>query len=195
VGNEDGPLFRAYYDVTEAGNASTGSVHGFEHKNILHVDYSLEEVATHLSVPPERLSEAVEHGKRILFEAREKRVKPGRDEKVLTAWNGLMLASMAEAGAFLGGTVTVTVRFTRPTATSIAANCRRWLPDTHRRCTRFRRLSDMRRWHKPSPTLRFAFRFHRRPGSELDRSAGSEASAQCIKPQPAPASDETVSMC
>jgi uncharacterized protein YyaL (SSP411 family) len=89
LGNEDGPLFRAYFDVTEAGN--------FEHKNILHVDHSLEEVAARLSVTPERLSEAIESGKRILFEAREKRVKPGRDDKVLTAWNGLTLVSMAEA--------------------------------------------------------------------------------------------------
>jgi uncharacterized protein YyaL (SSP411 family) len=110
LGSEDGPLFRAYFDVTEAGNASTGSAHGastgsahgFEHKNILHVDDGLEEVANRLSVTPERLSEAIERGKRILFEAREKRVKPGRDDKILTAWNGLMLASIAEAGAVLG---------------------------------------------------------------------------------------------
>jgi uncharacterized protein YyaL (SSP411 family) len=59
LGSEDGPLFRAYFDVTEAGNASTGSAHGFEHKNILHVDHSVEEVADRLSVTPERLSEAV----------------------------------------------------------------------------------------------------------------------------------------
>ncbi len=101
LGSEDGSLFRAYYDVTEAGNTSTGSAHGFEHKNILHVDHGLEEVAAGLSVTPERLSEAVERGKPILFEAREKRVRPGRHDKVLTAWNGLMLASMAEAGAVL----------------------------------------------------------------------------------------------
>lgn len=93
LGQKHSPLFRAYFDVTEAGN--------FEHKNILHVDRSVEEVAARLSVTPKRLSEAVERGKQILFEAREKRVKPGRDDKVLTAWNGLMLASMAEAGAVL----------------------------------------------------------------------------------------------
>jgi uncharacterized protein YyaL (SSP411 family) len=101
LGEDDGPLFRAYFDVTEAGNASTGSAHGFEHKNILHVDHSVEEVAARLSVTPERLSEAIERGKRTLFEAREKRVKPRRDDKILTAWNGLMLASMADAGAVL----------------------------------------------------------------------------------------------
>jgi uncharacterized protein YyaL (SSP411 family) len=55
-----------------------------------------------MDVALERLTEAVERGKRILFEAREKRIKPGRDDKMLTAWNGLMLTSMAEAGAVLG---------------------------------------------------------------------------------------------
>src|SRR6185436_1690985 len=43
----------------------------------------------------------LENGRQLLFAAREKRVKPARDEKVLTAWNGLMLASFAEAGAIL----------------------------------------------------------------------------------------------
>ena len=49
----------------------------------------------------EQLSEVLTSGRRKLFEAREKRIKPARDEKVLTAWNGLMLASFAEAGAIL----------------------------------------------------------------------------------------------
>jgi len=101
LGGEDGPLFRAYFDVTEAGNASPGSAHSFEHKNILHVDHSLEKVAARLHVTPERLAVVIERGTRILFEAREKRIKPGRDDKILTAWNGLMLASMAKAGVVL----------------------------------------------------------------------------------------------
>jgi uncharacterized protein YyaL (SSP411 family) len=93
LGQKDSALFRAYFDITEGGN--------FEHKNILHVDYGVEEVAARGGVTLERLTEVIERGKRILLEAREKRVKPGRDDKVLTAWNGLMLASMAEAGAVL----------------------------------------------------------------------------------------------
>ena len=48
------------------------------------------------------MSEAVERGRRVLFEEREKRIKPGRDEKVITAWNGLMLESFAEAATVLG---------------------------------------------------------------------------------------------
>ncbi|HKR00959.1 MAG TPA: thioredoxin domain-containing protein [Pyrinomonadaceae bacterium] len=93
LGEEDGALFCAFYDVTEGGN--------FEGKNILNVTRTLEEVAKSFNVQAERLREALERGRRELFEVRERRVKPGRDEKVLTAWNGLMLASFAEAAAIL----------------------------------------------------------------------------------------------
>ncbi|HYG82066.1 MAG TPA: thioredoxin domain-containing protein [Pyrinomonadaceae bacterium] len=93
LGAEDAALFNAYYDVTEGGN--------FEGRNILHVSRSVDEAAKELSVPAGRLREVLERGRRALFEARERRVKPGRDEKILTAWNGLMLASFAEACAIL----------------------------------------------------------------------------------------------
>jgi uncharacterized protein YyaL (SSP411 family) len=93
LGEEDGALFCAYYDVTEAGN--------FEGKNILHVSRSLEEAAKASGVTVERLQNALENGRRELFTVRERRIKPDRDEKILTAWNGLMLASFSEAAAIL----------------------------------------------------------------------------------------------
>jgi hypothetical protein len=93
LGEDDGALFCAYYDVTESGN--------FEGQNILHVSRTVEEVAKEAEVSVERLTKVLERGRRELFEVRERRVKPGRDEKVLTAWNGLMLASFAEASAIL----------------------------------------------------------------------------------------------
>ncbi|HEX8843522.1 MAG TPA: thioredoxin domain-containing protein [Pyrinomonadaceae bacterium] len=93
LGEEEGSLFCDYYDVTEAGN--------FEGKNILHVSRSVEDVAEEAGTSAERWAEVLERGRQKLFEIRERRIKPGRDEKVLTAWNGLMLASFAEAGAIL----------------------------------------------------------------------------------------------
>jgi uncharacterized protein YyaL (SSP411 family) len=90
---EDARLFCAYYGVTEGGN--------FEEKNILNVARPAEEVARETGVTAEELSEAVERGRRVLFDEREKRVRPGRDEKVITAWNGLMIESFAEAAAVL----------------------------------------------------------------------------------------------
>jgi uncharacterized protein YyaL (SSP411 family) len=89
LGEEDARLFNRYFDVSEMGN--------FEGHNILHVDEDIDVIARLMRVSQERLAEAVERGKRILFDAREKRVKPYRDEKILTAWNGLMMRSFAEA--------------------------------------------------------------------------------------------------
>lgn len=93
LGKDDGPLFCAYFDVTDEGN--------FEERNILRALREAREVASDVGVTVERLMEAVENGRRKLFAAREERVKPGRDEKVITAWNGLMLESFAVAAAIL----------------------------------------------------------------------------------------------
>jgi uncharacterized protein YyaL (SSP411 family) len=93
LGEEEAKLFNRYFDVTEMGN--------FEGHNILHIDEDLEVIAKLMGVAPERLAEIVERGRRVLFEEREERVKPHRDEKALTAWNGLMLRSFAEAARSL----------------------------------------------------------------------------------------------
>ena len=73
--------FVAAYGVTGRGN--------FEGKNILELMGSLEE------------RDALVDARRRLFEVRERRVHPGRDDKVLTSWNGLMLAAFAEAARVL----------------------------------------------------------------------------------------------
>jgi uncharacterized protein YyaL (SSP411 family) len=93
LGESDGAIFSDYYDVTEPGN--------FEGHNILHVKAPLDEVAAKHGVSIERAREIIETSRRTLFEIRERRIKPGRDEKILTAWNGLMLVSFAEAAAIL----------------------------------------------------------------------------------------------
>ncbi|HEX2190209.1 MAG TPA: thioredoxin domain-containing protein [Longimicrobiaceae bacterium] len=94
LGDEDGPLFRAFYDVEPGGN--------FEGKSILHVDRAAEEVAAEAGVPVERLEHALARGREVLYEARARRVWPGLDDKVLTAWNAMMLRTFAEAGRVLG---------------------------------------------------------------------------------------------
>ena len=71
----------AWYGVTRSGN--------FEGSNILH-----RPVRGDLRRPPE-----VEEARRRLFEARTQRVRPGLDDKVLTEWNGLMIATLAEAAS------------------------------------------------------------------------------------------------
>ena len=89
----DAMLFCEYYDITPGGN--------FEGKNIPNVKLSMQELAQKHAMSVADLEDSLERSKARLFEIREQRIKPDRDEKVLTAWNGLMLASFAEAGAAL----------------------------------------------------------------------------------------------
>ncbi len=93
LGSEDGNVFCDYFSVTESGN--------FESKNILHVTAAVEDVASRHDVSPDQLRSVIEAGRKKLFGLRDGRIKPARDEKILTAWNGLMLASFAEASAIL----------------------------------------------------------------------------------------------
>ena len=93
LGDDDTRIFDAYFDVTERGN--------FEHRNILNTPRYPDVVAHTLGISEARLQEVIERAKPILFDARERRVKPGRDDKVLTAWNGLMLRAFAEAASAL----------------------------------------------------------------------------------------------
>ena len=72
-GGDEAAAFIAAYGVTRHGNTSTGSPHGCEGKNILEFVGDLDQ------------RRALAEARRKLFEAREKRVRPGRDEKVLTS--------------------------------------------------------------------------------------------------------------
>jgi uncharacterized protein YyaL (SSP411 family) len=83
LGDETGAILD-YYGVSEGGN--------FEGRNILHLAGGTDAAA------PEGLDEM----RRALYGARAKRVWPGLDDKRLTAWNALMVAALAEAGAVLG---------------------------------------------------------------------------------------------
>jgi uncharacterized protein YyaL (SSP411 family) len=94
LGDEEGDLFCRYFDVTPAGN--------FEGKSILNVKFDIGTAAAASRTEGASFRAAIERGRQRLFRAREQRVKPGRDEKVLAGWNGLALAAFAEAARVLG---------------------------------------------------------------------------------------------
>jgi len=90
LGEDVGRLFCRAYDVTESGN--------FEHgRNILHRPSSLEAVAARFGMGVDEAERILAEARHKLFEVRERRVKPFRDEKTLTSWNGLMISACAEA--------------------------------------------------------------------------------------------------
>jgi hypothetical protein len=63
----------------------------------LRISASPEQIAGHLDIAQERAEALLESAREKLFGAREQRIRPGRDEKILGAWNGLMIAGMARA--------------------------------------------------------------------------------------------------
>jgi uncharacterized protein YyaL (SSP411 family) len=91
--NEDADLFMVYYDVTEGGN--------WEGHNILNMKRDPEEVAAELDLDVVEMEEILAAARARVYDLRAERVWPGLDDKVLTAWNGLMLAAFAEAGRIL----------------------------------------------------------------------------------------------
>jgi len=85
----DARAFKTYYGVVRGGN--------FEGKSILHVPFDPEVAASRAHMDVEMLDLVLERARRILLEARSRRVWPARDEKILAAWNGLMLRGVATA--------------------------------------------------------------------------------------------------
>src|SRR5438034_11412614 len=94
VTGAEAELVAKYFGVTEQGN--------FEEQNILNVSRDLELFSKLERIPVQELETKIEATKKKLYRAREKRVRRGRDEKVLTDWNGLMLRAFAEAAAHFG---------------------------------------------------------------------------------------------
>ncbi len=85
---EDADIAVAYYGMTERGN--------FEGHNILYTPRPDEVVAKQFGLSVEGLHEKLAPIKDKLFAVRSQRIPPGLDDKILTSWNGLMLASLAE---------------------------------------------------------------------------------------------------
>jgi uncharacterized protein YyaL (SSP411 family) len=94
LGTEDSRRVQAYYGVTSGGN--------FEGRNILHVPRPKDEVARLLGVSVRSLDASVGRARETLYAERAKRPAPLRDDKILTAWNGLMISAMARCGFVLG---------------------------------------------------------------------------------------------
>jgi uncharacterized protein YyaL (SSP411 family)/aryl-alcohol dehydrogenase-like predicted oxidoreductase len=92
--DEDTRRFCALYDITASGN--------WEQTNIPNRLRPLEHVVKQLNLTTDELMETASRVKPLLYEARRHRIPPGLDDKVITAWNGMMLSAMAEAARVFG---------------------------------------------------------------------------------------------
>jgi uncharacterized protein YyaL (SSP411 family) len=94
LGPERGNRFCQIYGVTAEGN--------WEHGNILHLPRPLADVARDLGIELGRLECELAEDRRALRIERVRRIPPGKDTKILAAWNGLAIAALAEAAWILG---------------------------------------------------------------------------------------------
>jgi len=90
TGIERARAVKAYYAV--------GDMPNFEKRHILHAPKPVKAVAHYLNLPESELKKILDESKKYLYEVRHQRKPPLRDEKILTSWNGLMIAAFARAG-------------------------------------------------------------------------------------------------
>jgi hypothetical protein len=95
LGKDLGDLFCRFYDITGAGNFEEG-------RSIPHMPVSFEAFAARQAMDSARLDSLLTDARDRLFGVREKRIHPLKDDKILTSWNGLMIAALAKANQVLG---------------------------------------------------------------------------------------------
>ncbi|MCX5720641.1 MAG: DUF255 domain-containing protein [Nitrospirae bacterium] len=94
LNEEDTRRFCACYDITDEGN--------WEHHSIPNRLRPIEAVTKELDLTLDELHETIQRVRPLLYRARQQRVAPALDDKIITAWNGMMISAMAEAGRVLG---------------------------------------------------------------------------------------------
>ncbi|MFT9486248.1 MAG: thioredoxin domain-containing protein [Tepidibacillus sp.] len=97
LGKEEGNLFCKVYDITFQGNFEGHSIPNL-------IQQSLEEIAKNEGIRVEELKQRIDVSRKKLFEVREKRIYPHKDDKILTSWNGMMIAAFAKGAKVLNRT-------------------------------------------------------------------------------------------
>jgi uncharacterized protein len=102
LGMEQSEMMSYFYGVKPSGNAPSDPHNEFVKKNILIQRDSYENAAKRFGKNTEEFNRVIQSAKEKLFEARLKRPRPHLDDKVLTAWNGLMISAFAKGYTALG---------------------------------------------------------------------------------------------
>jgi len=96
LGKDKADLIINVFNVEDQGNFSEEATGRKTRDNILHLRKPLAEIASSLDVSEQELNKSIESARERLFRVREKRVHPYKDDKILTDWNGLMIAALAK---------------------------------------------------------------------------------------------------
>jgi uncharacterized protein len=99
---QDAFLATKFFGTVSEGNYNEAGATSKTGKNILHLAGSFEDLAAQSKLTVEDVTIILERTTQRLFEKREKRIHPLKDDKILVDWNGLMIAALAVAGRVLG---------------------------------------------------------------------------------------------
>ena len=122
LGEEDAGFAAEVFGLTDAGNVRDEASGRQTGANVLHLPAAPANLATRMDVSEDELLERIESVRAKLFDFRAKRVRPHLDDKVLTDWNGLMIAALARAAQ----------AFDEPAYAEAARRCAEFLLDAMR---------------------------------------------------------------
>ena len=102
LGKDDADLAFTIFNTNHDGNFQEEATGKSSGENILHLSRSLDETAADFNIDKKDFILRLESIRQKLFIEREKRIHPYKDDKILTDWNGLMIAALANAGSIFG---------------------------------------------------------------------------------------------
>jgi uncharacterized protein YyaL (SSP411 family) len=98
---EDAPIIRQRFGIEPGGNAPSDPQQEFTGRNLLYVARSVDELAAESGRAPDDVIAAIGRARVAMFQHRLRRPRPDRDDKILTVWNGLMIAAFARTARVL----------------------------------------------------------------------------------------------
>jgi uncharacterized protein YyaL (SSP411 family) len=98
---EDAPVIRQRFGIEPGGNAPSDPQQEFTGKNLLYIAQSVDELAARSGKTPDDIIAALARGRVAMFQRRLQRPRPDLDDKILTVWNGLMIAAFARTARVL----------------------------------------------------------------------------------------------
>jgi len=100
---DDAPGVKLRYGIEPDGNAPQDPLGEFTGKNLLYVKRSIDDISKQVGQANDQMVDLLNRARLRMFEARQQRPRPHRDDKVLTAWNGLMIGALARMARLLAG--------------------------------------------------------------------------------------------
>lgn len=97
LSNEDFILFKEYYNIKSKSNFSNEISDENFRENILHITETLESVCEKVNFTLEKAEQSLNNSKSILFNIREKRIHPHKDDKILCDWNSMIISALAKS--------------------------------------------------------------------------------------------------